>query len=156
MSRGKTLILSLLVFGLALPPDAEAWSLGAGAGRAAMRRILRQDWLRDSGTAARALSRPRTVHRYLSRERAALEAREGIAPGRHMTATARPGRPLSAENAQRRYGLPETPEVRQTLRLPAGFPARSNKALGGAPGYGEITSPRALPPAAIRRNVPLR
>jgi hypothetical protein len=52
MSIGKTLILSLLVFGLGLPPDAEAWSLGAGVGRAAMRRILRQDWLRDGGMSA--------------------------------------------------------------------------------------------------------
>ena len=45
---------------------------------------------------------------------------------------------------------------RETINLPAGQPVRHNKALGGAPGRGELTAPRAVPSQAILKIVPLR
>jgi hypothetical protein len=72
-----------------------------------------------------------------------------------MTSTGGAGRPLSAQVAQQRYGLPFKPQVRETLRLDTGGAFRHNKALGGAPGYGELTSPQHIDSKAIRRIIPL-
>jgi hypothetical protein len=85
-----------------------------------------------------------------------LELRRGLQPNTHMTAQGGPGRPLSPNTAKRRYGLRQRPQVRETLRLPKGYPVRSAKAFGGQPGVGELTSPKSLPPTAIQKVVPLR
>jgi hypothetical protein len=69
---------------------------------------------------------------------------------------AHPGPRLGPEQARKRYGLPGQPEVRETIRLPKGHPVRRNKALGGGPGQEEWTSPRRVPPEAIRKVVPIR
>lgn len=126
----------------------------SAAARAAV--TLRGDLLRDRATAAKPLARPRTVFRFTTRQQAWREAAMGIAPGRHMTATAKPGRPPAAATAQHRYGLPRRPEVRETIRLPTGQPVRHNRALGGSPGVGELTSSERVPPEAIRKVVPLK
>jgi hypothetical protein len=127
-----------------------------GFGRSVMKRVLRADLVRDRGAVARALVKPRTVFRYTSLAQAAWEARHGLVPRTQMTVTGGPGRPLSGQAAQRRYGLPAKPEVRETLRLDTNRAVKHNKALGGAPSYGELTSPQHTPPGAIRRIVPLR
>jgi len=168
MRTKRTLACGLLIAGLlygSVPVEAGAAGkiLGKGvAGRGlsgkasgqSARDALRRDVLRDRATPVRPLSRSRSAVRYTTRERAREELRHGIPPGRHM-APAHAGRPLRRDHALKRYGLPRAPEVRESIRLPAGQPVRSNKALGGGRGVGEITSPRPVPPAAIKKVSPV-
>ena len=118
--------------------------------------IQRKDLWNHQHTPVRPLPAPRTVHRYTSPGQARQEMRRGIEPGRHMTATAPAGRPPSPGTAANRYGLQKAPGVRETIELPRGFPARHNKVPGGRPGIGEMTSPRRVPPEAIKKAAPLR
>ena len=118
--------------------------------------IERRDAWNHLHTPARRLPAPRTVYRYTSPEQARRELHTGIAPGRHMTATAPAGRPPSPATAAKQYGLRQPPGVRETVRLPRGFPVRHDKVPGGRPGTGEITSPRRVPPSAIKKVTPLR
>jgi hypothetical protein len=155
MSFSRSLALAILVGNLAVPA-AEARSLGQAFARSAISKLLKRDLTRDAATVAKPLARPRQVWRYTTRQRAAVDARSGLAPRSHMTARVTRGRPPSPETAQRRYGLLNGPEVRETWRLPAGTPARSTKALGGAPGMGEITSTKRLPPEGLVRITPLK
>jgi len=159
--------IALLLINLALAPAATPALAGVlsrpgarGAGLPHRRPpgpdIVRRDLLRDQATASATLPKPRTVFRYTSAGRARTELRTGIAPRRHMTAHGGRGRPLGAARAQERFGLPRRPGVRETIRLPQGQPVRSNRALGGSAGMGELTSPRRVPPQAITRVVPLR
>ena len=140
-----------------------AGAVARGAAKSAARALrggspqtLRRDLLRDRATRAHRLPSPRTVFRFTSKERAQQELKKGIPPGAHMTSRGGPGRPLSSEAAKRKYGLPQRPEVRETVRLPKGQPTRSNRALGGDPGVGETTSSKKVPPEAIKNVVPLR
>lgn len=120
------------------------------------RSLLLRDTVRDARSQVLRLVRPRSVFRYTSARTAALEFRGGVAARRHFTSRISAGRPLSSLRAQRRFGLPRSPQARLTIRLPKGTPVRLNKALGGEPGWGEITSTRRLPPGAVRKVVPLR
>lgn len=159
MHLRKSLFIGLLLLTIALPPAVEASPLGKAVARGAATRlakVLRGDWLRDRVTRVRPLPKGRTVFRYTTRGQARQELRQGILPGRHLTARGTPGRPLSGARAQHRYGLSQPPAVRETLRLPKGQLVRPNKVLGGAPGVGELTSPRRIPPQAITRVVPIR
>lgn len=158
MHLRQSLLIGLLVLAIAMPPAAEAspWRKAVARGVATrFTKVLRGDWLRDRVTRVRPLPKGRTVFRYTPRAQARQELRQGILPGRHLTARGTPGRPLSGVQAQRRLGLPQPPAVRETIRLPKGQPVRPNKVLGGAPGVGEITSPSRIPSAAITRVVPL-
>lgn len=146
-------LAGLIGFGSSIP--VEAGGLGKSVGRAAMARVFKRDLKHHAATAVKPLTRSRMVHRYTTRVRGQREVTSGLAPNTHMTVRARPGRPLSPGTAQRRYGLASPPNVRETIQLPKGFPVRHNKVVGGAPGVGEITSPRAIPPSSIRRTVPL-
>ncbi len=157
----------LLALGLTLLPlVAEGGSLGKAAARGAAKsaaralrggsaQTFRRDLLRDQATRVRPLPKDRTVFRYTSKERAGQELLKGIPPGSHMTSRGGPGRPLSAEKAQRRYGLPQKPEARETIRLPKGQPMRFNRALGGAAGVGEGSSPKRVPAEALKKVTPL-
>jgi len=167
MKLKKNLLVGLLVTTIALPSAAEAGSLGKAVFRGATKsasktlrgsaaRTLRRDFLRDRATRARPLFQNRRVFRYTTKAQARQELQRGIQPGSHMTAHATGGRPLSPTQAQSRYGLPQKPEVRETVRLPKGQPIRPNKAVGGAAGVGEFTSSRRVPPEAIEKVVPLR
>lgn len=162
MRVGKNVVASLLILVTSLLPlIVEAGGLGRAAARGAWRsstrkvwgrsaaQAMRRDLVRDSAIKARPLARQRTVFRYTSKARARTELRRGIAPGRHMSSNGGPGRPLSRVAAQKRYGLPRRPQVRETIRLPKGQPVRAAKALGGRPGVGELTSPKRLWPRAI-------
>ena len=118
--------------------------------------VLRKDIWNHSHTQVRPLPEPRTVHRYTSSSQATQELKSGIAPGNHMSATARPGRTPSPDTARQRFGLSRSPEVRETVVLPKGFPVRHNKVPGGQPGTGEITSPKRVPSTAVKKVTPLR
>jgi len=168
--RGKLLAVlgvALVLAGPVVPVGAEAGGLhsaisrGAAKGTAraatkASTRVLRHDLVRDRATLARPLARERSVFRYTTADKARRELRAGIAPGTHMTSRAVRGRPLVAGKAQSRYGLQSRPDVRETVRLPGRQPVRINRAVGGAPGVGEITSPKRVPARAIERVVPLK
>jgi hypothetical protein len=167
MKLGKSIVAWFFAAVLVLPSAAEAGSVAKAAARGATRSVtkawrgaaaktLRWDLLRDRATHVRLLSKDRAVFRYTTKAQARQEIRKGIRPGRHMTARATAGRPLSPALAQRRYGLPQQPEVRETIRLSKGQPVRLNKAIGGAAGMGEVSSTRRVPSAAVVRIVPLR
>jgi len=156
------LTLTLLIGGVA----SDAAAAGRGAARGLLRGLagkgassratntLRRDLIRDRATRATPLLRPRTFHRYTTRAQALREVRRGIPPGRHL-APAHRGRIPGAGTAAKKYGLPRKPDVRMTVKLPATHPVRSNKALGGQRGVGEITSPRRVPPTAIKKVSPV-
>jgi hypothetical protein len=123
--------------------------------RTLLSRLLRRDAARDRVLAARPIQRDRHVWRYTSRSQAEREAQNGIASRSHLTSGVRPGRPPTPRTAQRRYGLPEPPEVRETVVIPKGHPVKVGKALGGTPGTGEVTSPISLPKEGITKVTPL-
>jgi hypothetical protein len=143
---------------------AQLRSVRRGASRAAraeIARIFRRDWLRDSRLPVRALTKGRTVFRYLSRSRSTREIARGIRVGTHTTSRANAGRPLASVRATRRYGLPSPAStkdglVRETIRLSRGLKVRIGRAIGGSRGVGEITLVKPLKPGAIKRVVPLR
>ncbi len=152
----KKLVVFLLMLGIGFSPTPEAGRLGKVFARSVMKKILRRDLVRDAATAAKPLAKPRTVFRYTSKVRVRQEARLGLQPGARTTSVAQPGRPLSATSAQRRYGLPSRPQVRETVRI-QDQKVRFTKVLGGeSGGFGEMTSPKKIPADAIRRTVPLR
>lgn len=113
--------------------------------------VMERDHSRDAATAAKPSAKERTVQRYAQWAKARQEAKAGIPPGSHMTPDVRPGRPLTAKSAMRKYGLPKQPDARETIVIPKGTLLRTNKALGGRPGAGELTSPKTIPPSAIVR-----
>jgi len=167
MKFGKSVLVWLFAAAMVLPSAAEAGSVAKAAARGATRSVakawrgaatktLRRDLLRDRATRVRSLARNRTVFRYTTKVQARQELRRGIRSGSHMTARATAGRPLSPVQARRRYGLPQRPEVRETVRLPKGRPVRSNRVVGGAAGVGEVTSTRRVPSVAVVKVVPLR
>lgn len=153
-------VMMTVLFGMLLVSD---WLYGASAGRVVARaagrrlaraRILKLDAMRHR-VPAKPLAQPRTVHRYTTLTRALQELHHGIPPNTHMTAVARRGRPMSPNNAKRYYGLFRKPTVRETIRLPKGFPVRHSRATNAARGVGELTSPKRVPPEAIRKVTPL-
>lgn len=165
MRMGKTILAGLLILAMSLLPLTAEAGLGRTVARGAWRsstgklwgrsaaKVLRRDLVRDRAIKARPLARSRTVFRYTSKAQARTELRRGILPGRHMTSRGGAGRPLGAAAAQRRYGLPGRPQVRETIRVPKGQPVRTAKALGGRPGVGELTSSKRLSPSAITKVV---
>ncbi len=123
------------------------------AARAAERRaarILTRDLARDNASRATRLKTERRVYRYTTESQAREVQRKGFPPQTHFTTSESPGRPLSGSTAQKRYGLPYTPNRRLGVTLPEGTTVRSNKVVGGAPGYGELRSERGLSPETIR------
>lgn len=167
MKLRKNLLAGLLVMAIALPSAAEAGGLAKAVFRGATKsasktlrgstaRTLRKDFLRDRATRVRPLFQNRRVFRYTTKAQARQELRNGIRPRSHMTARTTAGRPLSPVQAQRRYGLPRRPEVRETIRLPKGQPIRPNKVVGGAVGVGELTSSKRVSPGTIEKVMPLR
>jgi hypothetical protein len=101
------------------------------------------------------LPSPRTVTRYTTVSRGRSELRRGIPAMRHMTSRGGPGRPLNSSSATRALGLARKPTARLTVRVPKGQPVILNRIPGGAPGRGELVSPRRLPPSAVKRLVKL-
>lgn len=146
--------------------SAEAGPLGKIVGRSAARaaarraaprmaRALAKDLVNHRNAPVGKLAAPRTVFRYTTRGLAAKDAAKGIAPFRHLTSRGGPGRPLSAANAAKRYGLPRRPDVRETIRLGRGQTVILNKAQAGRRGVGEAVSPRRIDRSAIKRVVVL-
>jgi len=127
-------------------------SVGTRSDSRTIARILARDHARDVKAAIRVLERPRTVHRYTTIDEVKKYLRQGIPSGVHFTARANPGRPLSAERAAARYGLPKTPSARVKIELPPGTRIKSGKVVGGHfPGYGEVKTYRSpLAPSAVK------
>ncbi len=126
------------------------------AGRSNASRIWQQDLRNHKTVRAKPLLSPRTVNRYTSRAQADRELKSGLAPNSHMTPNSHLGRALAAPKAQTRYGLPRSPQVRETILLPKGTLLRHNKAAAAGRGIGELTSPRRVPPSAIKKVIPLK
>lgn len=141
--------------GRALARTVERRAMARFAGRE-MAAMLRRDAARDARLTVRALPKTISTHRYVSGKSILGELTEGLRTGAHTTSRALPGRPLGALSAQRKLGLPEAPGWRLRIEWPKGWPVRKAKALGGKPGVGEITSPRALPRSAVKGAVRLR
>ena len=112
----------------------------------AMENILRRDRL----TAPRVLTRDRLVNRYTAVLRARTEVRSGLRAGTHLTSRISPGHPLASKTAQKWFGLPGRPDVREKVLLKRGTSVRFNKALGGKPGVGEITIVRPASKNVLR------
>jgi len=163
--RRRQLLVLMMVAALtaSLSACGKSRAVGQGVSRSISKRLLNQrpnssrlrDLFNHRRTPAMPLRQPRLVNRYTSAEQAARELREGIGANRHMTPNARPGRPISAMNAERRYGLPSRPEVRETILLPSGTQVRHDRAIAGQPGFGELTAPRALPSSVVKKVTPL-
>ena len=151
---GKVIVI-LVIGCVIVTPASEAGGLGKAVSKAAIGKLLKRDGARDGATLAKPLTKDRKVWRYNTAKRAKTESRKGLAPGRHTTSKIHPGRPPSAAVAKKRYGLPQKPQVRQTIILPKGQKVRSNKVLGGEPGRGELTSTKRVKPKAIVKVVPL-
>lgn len=150
----------ILLLGFLLLPEFVCGApLGRAVARAASRRawrarILKLDALRHR-VPVRPLAQPRTVHRFTTRTQAQRELRHGIAPGSHMTAIARRGRPMSAQHAKQYYGLLRKPSARETVQLPKRFSVRHSHATNAARGVRELTSPQRVPPQGIKKVVPV-
>lgn len=112
-----------------------------------------RDMQRDKGKKPKQLARGRTFQRFTSYNQALREQKLGLAPGAHMASRPPLGRPLSAREAQRRYGLKNKPSARETIQLPKGRSVKLNKVIGGERAFGETTSPRTI---ARRRIVDIR
>jgi len=153
-------LMGILLLGFVLLPDFACGApLGRAVARAASRRLSRAQILRLDAMRHRVPVRPlpqtRTVHRYTTRTLAQQEMRRGIPPGRHMTAMARRGRPMSGQYAKKYYGLLRKPSARETIQLPKGYPVRHSHATNAARGVRELTSPQRVPSQAIKKVVPL-
>ncbi len=152
MTMLGTLAVVVALFGVAVPAgSAEARTPVREAASRAWGRIFARDAARDAAIAARPLPRPQRVWRYTDQASAERAAVRGLPPSSHMTAGTTPGRLPSPATAQARYGLARPPEVRMTVELPRGLPVRRAKALAGAPGVGEVTSPSRVPPQSVVR-----
>lgn len=121
----------------------------------AVAKRIQQDLVRDFFTKSKRLPAPRTVFRYMSSQEAKAARTQGIDPGRHFTATARPGRPWSSSSAVSQLGLPVAPTHRATVRLFDGTPVKANKVLGGSPGRGELKVMKQIPPNQVVKIVPI-
>jgi hypothetical protein len=124
--------------------------------KAAIARLLERDAARDAVAAFTRTGEERFVYRYATLGDARRAEAEGLRPGSHVTTGITLGRPLGAPGAQDRFGLPQVPEVRMKVRLPAGTLVKEGKVLGGQAGYGEIVVEEPLPADSIVEVVPLR
>ena len=111
--------------------------------------IAAHDRHRDNNTTAKPLEKPRTVRRYTSSADAKYIKAKGVPANTHMTARIPKGRAISAGKAKNRYGLKDKPDTRLTIQIPKGHPTKKNKVIGGEPGWGEITSPKRIPPKNV-------
>lgn len=118
--------------------------------------VRRKDQSRDAGSQAKPLPKDRTVYRYTTKKRAVEESSKGIPAGAHMTSSGVAGRPPSASQGQTQYGLRRKPEVRETIHVPKGQPAKLNKVYGGNAGKGELTSTQRVPPKSVQKVIPLK
>jgi len=155
MNRRRFIFAAVSTIAVLLPVEVIAGNAKKTLAKRAWKRLWSRDITRDNATATKRLDNSRRVWRYTTRDEANKAATEGLKANRHMTSRTNPGRPLSATSAKDRYGLPKKPEVRMMLEIPKNHPIRKNKVIGGNPGYGEITSPKGLPPSAVKNYIHL-
>jgi hypothetical protein len=118
--------------------------------------VLARDLARDNAARITRLQSERRVYRYATESQTREFERKGFPPLSHFTTSEGPGRPLSGAAAKERYGLPYRPDRRLGVTLPEGTTLKSNKVVGGAPGYGELRVERGLPPETIHSESILR
>lgn len=117
---------------------AAASFVGSARKSAAIKTARSEIFARDIHGPVTKLSADRTVFRYTTRAKARSEITRGIPQRRHFTSAATAGRPLSPINAQKQYGLPQRPAVRETIRVPQGTAVQFGRVKNGKPGLGEI------------------
>lgn len=104
-------------------------------------------WKHEHGNLpVKKLKKDKKVQKYYSSVHEAKDAtKNGIKPGRHLTATTHgPGRE-SFKKAKFRYGLLEEPKARVTVQLHKGQKYVSTKAAGGGRGVGEYIPVKKIP-----------
>jgi len=131
LNRIRILTAALAALLAVAPAPATPAPVGKTIGKAAVARLFRQDLKNHAVTAARPLTKPRTVHRYTSTHQASREVRKGLTPNTHMTATARRGRPLSAGAALNRLSVSASRPPALTANQAAGWSEKS-RSVGGA------------------------
>jgi hypothetical protein len=160
----RNALRSSAVFAVALCVLVVAPTTGCGrvsqrVGRAAAKKaasVLGRDLARDNAARTLRLGQERRVFKYMTDADTKMAQRFGFGSRTHFTPTAKPGRPLSGLEAQKRYGLGYRPARRLTVIVPRGTPVKPNKVIGGAPGYGELRVERPLPPESIVTGSKLR
>jgi hypothetical protein len=119
--------------------------------------VLSRDLERDAGGKLARLPRSRQVFKYTTKADTDRFLKQGIPARSHFTSGIKPGRPLKASHATKRFGLAYKPEKRVPVTLPKGTAVKFNKVVGGSPGgFGEIRVEEATPPSAIGKPVRLR
>ena len=159
--KSRTMCLLVCAVGLLLAGCGRVspGRIERAAARAAERRaagVMARDLARDSTSRATRLGAERRVYKYATEPKALLFEQKGFPPGTHFTASAGPGRPPSAKTAQQHFGLSYRPNRRLGVTLPEGTQVKSNKVVGGSPGYGEIRSEKRLPPGVIGSDLALK
>jgi hypothetical protein len=117
---------------------------------------MARDLIRDNASRTVQLGAERRVYKYTSESKALVFGRKGLPQGTHFAASAGPGRPLSGKTAEQRFGLDYRPNRRLSITLPAGTQVKTNKVIGGSPGYGEIRIEKGLPSAAVGSDLALK
>lgn len=159
MTSVLLLLPSLSSVAEAGPASRSVSRVGAAVGRAAktrVQRLARIAWLDRKAhqrAVERVLAAPRRVFRYTSTSGARQALRRGFDKVTHFTTRVWRGRPLSAVNAQRRFGLPTTPTRRLDITLPAGTPVKTLRVNGGARNARELINTRPIPRASVRMSV---
>ena len=162
-------VLVLLVLTIAaVSPPAEAAGKGKMIAQAVQKRLPWGNWggrierartmdlARDQAASARPLAKERVVTRFTSKNQAAFELQHGLGDGVHVTSRElSAGRTPSGGSAMKIYGLKNSPEVREQIRIPQGTMVKFNKVYGGRPGMGEITLAERLPSRAVEKSIPL-
>lgn len=151
MAHSKIGLSMLLACLVSVPLSVEAKGLGGVVGKAAIGRLLTREAARDAATPAVAAAHGHQLMRYTTRVQARADAKAGLESGRHLTGATEGKVPLSAQAAQKHYGIPVAPQVREVWSVPKGWPERLNKVWRGDRDAMEITSPKPLPPSRLVR-----
>lgn len=128
---------------------AEGRTMARSVRKAIPNRSARAERLRDLKITPRPLRQARTVRRAVTGKQMRIEKRNGIAPNRHLASRPARGRIPTAEQYRKAYGIRHPVGYVETVRIPKRQPARLAKAWNGAPGRGELTSSKRIPPRQI-------
>ena len=157
MNRRCAYLLASFVITTFSCHDSLAAGLAKSVAKAAIHRsMFAREAARDRATQAVALSKSKLVPRYTTKSQLQTDRKHGLAAGKHLVGPGEKKNLLTPRSAQQRFGLPRTPEVRQTWYLPKGTLVRPNKVWFGHPKASEITLVNPLPPKNLVRVEPLQ
>ena len=107
----------------------------------------KRDKARDAKLAFKPNKETEYRERYTSKGQAEKEAKKGLSPKTHLGDKVIPGRLPTQEKAAKQYGIDKkNAKVRTVWRVDKGTPVKSAKVIGGAPGKGELTVGKRIPP----------